>query len=133
MESNSLRRTRGRRSNRFVLLLLLVCLGWLFADNCAPDWQEAQHGEEQECVPVRFVYVDDQASAVCVAGSFNGWSEEADCMSPSGDIWSVAVPLEPGRHQYMFVVDSRFWRKDPGAPLAEDDGFGSKNSVLIVE
>jgi hypothetical protein len=133
MKSNSLRRTRGRRSDRFLLLLLLVCLGWLFVDSCASDWEEAQQVQEPESVSVGFVYVDDQASAVCVAGSFNGWSEEADCMTPSGDIWSVAVSLRPGRHQYMFVVDSRFWRKDPGAQLAEDDGFGSENSVLVVE
>jgi hypothetical protein len=133
MESNPLRRTRGRRNTRFILLILLVCLGWLFVYHYAPGWQEVQHDGEEQRVAVRFVYVDDQASTVCVAGSFNGWSEESDCMSQSGSTWSVAVSFRPGRYQYMFVVDSHFWRKDPGALLAEEDGFGTKNSVLIVE
>jgi len=46
-------------------------------------------------------------------------------------VWSVTLPLSVGRHLYAFVVDSQ-WIADPHAPLAPDDGFGHRNSVVLV-
>ncbi len=86
-----------------------------------------------ERVTIRFVYIDDNAGAVCVSGDFNSWSGKSDCMSRSGSVWSVTVPMFPGRYSYLFLVDGRDWREDPGCAIAEDSGFGAKNSVLIVE
>lgn len=88
---------------------------------------------EELGIPVRFIYVDPAASSVCVAGSFNGWSGQSDCMSREGNAWTVALMLSPGRHEYAFVVDGSSWRPDPEAFLSEDSGFGRLNSVLIVE
>jgi hypothetical protein len=31
------------------------------------------------------------------------------------------------------MVDGKTWREDPGAVLSEESGFGTRNSVLIVE
>jgi hypothetical protein len=84
-------------------------------------------------VPVRFVHVDAAAASVCVAGSFNGWAEGADCMRRDGSTWTLALTLPPGRYEYGFVIDGRSWQPDPGAILLEDSGFGRLNSILIVE
>jgi 1,4-alpha-glucan branching enzyme len=122
-----------RGNTRFKLLAPFILLGLFLACRCTPEWQLGQHQVEAPKIPVRFVYIDNKAATVCVSGSFNGWSQQSDCMSRSDDGWSVRVLLPPGRYQYAFVIDGCRWRDDPGAVLAEDDGFGIKNSVLIVE
>jgi 1,4-alpha-glucan branching enzyme len=95
--------------------------------------RQVQHEEGYGQVGVRFVYIDDQAKTVCVSGSFNDWSDQSLCMSKSSDTWSVALALPPGRYEYQFVVDGRIRREDPRNVLAEDNGFGMMNSVLVVE
>jgi 1,4-alpha-glucan branching enzyme len=100
---------------------------------CAPKYEQAHPEKLGGTITVRFVLIDADAGTVCVSGSFNSWSEQSNCMSRSGDVWSVGVSLPPGRYPYLFIVDGRNWREDPGCVLAEDDGFGTKNSVLIVE
>jgi hypothetical protein len=44
----------------------------------------------------------------------------------------VSVPLVRGRHVYAFVVDGSHWVADPAAPLAAEEGFGFRNSVVVV-
>ena len=84
--------------------------------------------------PVQFVLVAPGASAVSVVGDFNGWDSTATRLQPTaaGGVWSVMVPLEPGRHRYAFIVDGRQWRPDPSAPRARDDDFGVPSSVVTV-
>ncbi len=50
-----------------------------------------------------------------------------------GDIWSAELSLPRGRYQYLFIVDDVIMKPDPEAILLEESGFGTKNSVLIVE
>ena len=47
------------------------------------------------------------------------------------DLWSLSVKLQPGRYEYMFVVDGR-WVTDPNAIAHADDGFGNRNAVLLL-
>jgi hypothetical protein len=47
-------------------------------------------------------------------------------------MWEVEVRLPLGRYNYAFLVDGRLAR-DPGAPSTTDDGFGTPNSVLMVQ
>jgi 1,4-alpha-glucan branching enzyme len=82
---------------------------------------------------VRFSHVDPKASEVCLVGSFNDWSARSHCLTKSGDTWSLEVMLPPGRHQYAYLIDGKTWREDPGAVLNEDTGFGTKNSILIID
>ncbi len=52
----------------------------------------------------------------------------------AGDgIWSLIKPIKPGRYQYKFVIDKNTWITDPSALETVDDGYGGKNSVLIVK
>jgi 1,4-alpha-glucan branching enzyme len=83
---------------------------------------------------VEFVLTAPEASQVMLVGDFNGWSPGATPLRASqrGGIWSVTVPLTPGRHEYAFLVDGKQWLPDPRAPRAPADDFGVPNSVLTV-
>jgi Glycogen recognition site of AMP-activated protein kinase len=84
-------------------------------------------------VTVRFTFRAPGARKVAVAGSFNGWSQDALLLDePSGDgLFVGSAPLPPGLHEYMFVVDGR-WVTDPDSPLRQPDGFGRQNSLLRI-
>ncbi len=87
-----------------------------------------------DLVKTRFVFLAPGASSVAVTGDFVGWTPKGVPLQrdPSGrGIWVGVLRLEPGVHQYEFVIDGRRWRPDPNAPEV-DNGFGEKNSVLVV-
>jgi hypothetical protein len=125
--------SRMNRKKRFILIIPFVFLSLSLICRCGQEYESVAHEKEDGTITVRFVYIDDSAATVCVLGSFNSWSEQSDRLSRSGDTWSTSVSLLPGRYQYIFLVDGHNWREDPGAGLTEDSGFGTKNSVLIVE
>jgi Glycogen recognition site of AMP-activated protein kinase len=82
--------------------------------------------------PVQFVVVVPGAKTVDLVGDFNDWDRSATPMQPTrGAIWSVTVPLAPGRHRYAFLVDGSRWLADPDAPRAPDD-FDTPSSVVTV-
>ena len=78
-------------------------------------------------------YVDLHAQKVCIAGSFNQWSPESHCMKNERGTWSIQLRLSPGRYQYNLVIDGRLWKADPNSPIEEESGFGTENSVFVVE
>jgi hypothetical protein len=82
---------------------------------------------------VQFVLVAPDARSVTLAGSFNSWDTAATRLRrEAGGVWTVQLPLRPGRYAYSFVVDGREWRADPAAPRTVDDDFGRPSSVLTV-
>jgi len=81
---------------------------------------------------ITFTY-EGKAKSVCVCGDFNQWSPKRNCMKREGNRWTVRIPLSPGRYRYLFLIDNKRWIPDPKAYLNEKDGFGRKNSILIVE
>lgn len=83
---------------------------------------------------VEFVFVAPAARNVSVVGDFNGWDATATPMrrTDGRTTWSVAVPLPAGRHVYAFVVDGNAWVADPQAPIAPEQWFGQRNSVVVV-
>ena len=87
-------------------------------------------------VPVQFV-LDARdatnATTLSVVGDFNDWDVAATPMTRDGDVWSVSLPLTPGRHVYAFVINGRRWLADPRAPRATDSDFGRPGSVLLVQ
>jgi hypothetical protein len=82
---------------------------------------------------VQFVFIAQGASSVALVGDFNDWDATSTPMRPAlqGGLWSVAVPLPPGRHRYAFLVNGSRWLPDPAAPRAQDD-FGTPSSVVTV-
>ncbi|GAI76281.1 unnamed protein product [marine sediment metagenome] len=85
-------------------------------------------------VEVTFTISGINANQIAVAGDFNGWNTSANQLEdPDGDgIWTGKMQLEPGRYEYMLVVDDGKWVTDPNAKVYADDGFGSKNAVLFI-
>lgn len=84
--------------------------------------------------PVQFVFVADEALRVSVVGDFNDWDPEATPLLHKGeDVWSVVVPLTPGRYRYSFLVNGDVWVADASSPRAPVDDFGVPSSILWVE
>lgn len=72
-------------------------------------------------------------SAVTLVGDFNDWDPRATPLRPASDgLWTVTLPLRPGRYRYTFIVDGTRWRRDPAAPRALEDDFGTPTSVITV-
>mgnify|MGYP001765887845 CR=1 FL=1 len=84
---------------------------------------------------ILFSFFSTKATSVSIAGDFNNWSMKADQLQDreGTGMWTILLPLKPGRHEYKFVVDSDKWIRDPGNPETVDDGFGGVNSILVVE
>ena len=92
---------------------------------------------------VVFRYRDPAAQVVQVAGSWETnfhlrgreWTSNTRVGSMrrgDGGIWELQVPLGPGRYEYLFLVDGRFWELDPSNPQRTDDGQGGFVSLLVV-
>jgi len=84
---------------------------------------------------VHFVFVAPSARRVSVVGDFNDWKVNETPLRPVQNqhgVWSVSVPLPPGRYTYTFVVDGNTWVADPSAPPALEDDFGTPKSVVTV-
>jgi 1,4-alpha-glucan branching enzyme len=81
---------------------------------------------------VRFTLDDTRASEVCIAGTFNGWHPSATPMVAVGDgRWTKTLELEPGMHEYLFVIDGR-WVADPGSAVTVPNPFGGINCCVNV-
>ncbi len=86
-----------------------------------------------ETVYVQFVLEAPGAQSVSVAGDFSGWEDQHTLDDADGDgVWTGRVPLRPGVHQYMFVIDGADWVTDPQAERYADDGFGNRNAIIAV-
>lgn len=82
---------------------------------------------------VRFIFVEHDAESVSLVGDFNAWTKGATPLRPTGapGVWAATVSLEPGRHEYAFIVNGKRWRADPLAMKTRDD-FGTESSVIHV-
>jgi hypothetical protein len=87
--------------------------------------------EARRLVTLRYENAD--AQSVAVVGSFNGWSPEAHPMKQKEGLWELTLSLPPGRYAYRFLIDQRKQVLDPSSRQEEADGYGGKNSVLVVE
>jgi 1,4-alpha-glucan branching enzyme len=91
-------------------------------------------GTSDHAVPTQFVLDAPRAARVALVGAFNGWNAAATPLArvSSSGLWTVTVPLTPGRHTYAFMVDDSAWTLDPRAPAAQDADFGTPSSVVLV-
>jgi hypothetical protein len=83
-------------------------------------------------VKVEFVFREPGAAQVAVVGDFNAWDTAGGAMRRGAAGWSKTLWLEPGVHEYQFVIDGERRAADPAAQVAADDGFGEHNSVIHV-
>ncbi len=119
----------GHKIIRFNLNIILLILIY-FTTSCAPK----HLGPEVRRDGVHFTFHAPAARSVVIAGSFNQWSVRKDVLAgpDNNGVWSIILPLPQGRYEYLFYVDRKEWKPDPGTTWV-DDGFGGKNSVLRVE
>ena len=81
----------------------------------------------------RFSYNDPEASAVFLAGSFNGWNATANPMKKlESGTWVLTIELGPGTHDYKFVVDGA-WITDFENPASAPDPYGGVNSIVVLD
>jgi hypothetical protein len=83
-----------------------------------------------DTVYVRFEIAAPSAQQVHLAGDFSGWQPSVPLVKSENGLWVATVPVAVGVHRYQFVVDSA-WVADP-AVGGVDDGFGGRNSVVVV-
>ena len=82
---------------------------------------------------VRFLLAHPDARSVALTGSFNEWSTTSHRMSrQSSGLWTIVVPLPPGEHLFMYVVNDAEWITPPAADDYADDGFGKRNGIVVV-
>jgi hypothetical protein len=94
-------------------------------ETTVPEPADAPHS-------VDFALRTAAASDVALVGDFNDWDPQATPLHHAwGDVWTVSVPLRPGRYRYTFIVDGTRWHRDPAAPRALDD-FGAPTSVITI-
>lgn len=132
--------TRGVRIGQFAMLgataAIFLMMGIFLADH-VPGFDRTPSAPERTIAAghmgneILFVMPATGAHDVSVVGNFNDW-EATPLADDNGDgIWTVSIPLSPGRYEYAFVVDGRWWGQDPLA-----DGyvrsFGEYNSVRYV-
>ena len=90
----------------------------------------ASQNESRRLITLR--YEDPTAATVAVVGSFNGWSPATNQMHKNGGSWELTLSLLPGKYSYRFLVDQNKQVLDPTATGTEPDGYGGRNSVLVV-
>lgn len=82
---------------------------------------------------VTFYYYDAEAFSVSVTGDFNQWSINSSLMQPDKQgVWSVTVPIKPGRYEYQFNVNGIYWKHDPSNTNKATGSLGSIKSVVVV-
>lgn len=117
-----------------ILVLILVDSGCGIR-GFGGDGLRSADGPEVTEEGVRFSVFSTKVKQVTIAGEFNNWSMTADPLydREGTGMWTILLPLPPGRYEYKFVIDGEKWIPDPGNQDAVDDGFGGVNSVVIVE
>ena len=79
-----------------------------------------------------FRYLNPDAQKVLLAGDFTDWQKGAIVMKSSGNgLWTAAVNLNPGTHNYLFIVDGE-WCEDPECALRTPNPYGGVNMVRQV-
>lgn len=110
-------------------LVAAALLAFVMLANASREDQGLLPGPSQ--VLTQFMLNAPDAREVSLAGDFTRWQPAYTMTRSEQGVWTVVVPLDPGIHQYSFVVDGERWVPDPAAP-AVNDGFGGLNSRIAV-
>ena len=129
----------------YAFVLIAAALSGYYVGMQTPDAQLATTTADSEIqltsennyensVWIRFIYIDDTAEEMAVAGDFSDWEPiPLDRQTVEGQkVWSGLIEITRGEHKYMFLKNGETWLTDPLADITRDDGFGNKNAVLIL-
>jgi len=102
-------------------------------EGVGPDAGAVSAAADDPVVYVQFILEAPGARSVSVGGDFDGWEGSHALSDNDGDgVWTGRVPIQPGVHAYMFLVDGSDWVTDPEAQRYTDDGFGNRNAILAL-
>jgi hypothetical protein len=133
------------RTNRVLIAATLISLLAISLTGCAAlnaikDRLPPPHRVEGG---ILFQYDAPAAQRVNLAGVFNDWGgtligpfdPTIDPMTKDDKgVWSIVIPLDPGRYEYKFVLDGGVvWKHDPNNPERVDDNYGGYNSVIVIK
>jgi hypothetical protein len=132
--------TRAARFGQIAVIgataAIFLFLGLTFSDRILPETGAAKLSlssvrSADGTQEVLFVLPALNAQNVAVVGDFNAWEGTALTDPDHDGIWTASVPLSPGRYEYAFVIDGRWWGQDP---LADEyiQSFGEYSSVRYV-
>ncbi len=85
-----------------------------------------------ETAVIQFVFYAPGAQQVELVGDFTDWQAGRILLEgpDAAGRWTARVALPEGRHEYLFLVDGRFWQTDPLSETQRPDGFGNLNAVM---
>lgn len=131
LSRNPMRLKQKPFSDRWVRFLFLLFVAWPFLF-LLPECATSSRSIEERRQGIVFTYQGDSRS-VCLSGDFNDWATDSHCLRRNGQTWKIELSLRPGTYRYGFILDGNHWETDSRALLMEEDGFGKKNSVVVVE
>jgi hypothetical protein len=111
-----------------LVIMAMVFLPRFHQHHAIPD--PAAIGEGT--IPIVFTLSLEHARTVSVVGSFNGWDPAGYELHKSNGNWILETALPTGRHEYSFLIDGQRIMTDPRGMFTSDDGFGNRNTVLIL-
>jgi len=98
-----------------------------------PVMQAAAFAGESAPVLTQFVLDRRDARSVSLVGDFNDWKGGSTPLTRlESGLWTVSVPLAPGRHVYAYLIDGTLVQADPRAPKSDDADYGREGSVVMV-
>ncbi|MEX0719255.1 MAG: hypothetical protein WD059_01220 [Balneolaceae bacterium] len=123
-----------------LLLIMLPAVPFYFTQTNYVDstneqsFQTQTISEKEDPVMVRFIYVDENAENISIAGDFNNWNPVSLTRKQVNgqEVWTGFVTMPRGENKYMFIVNDDKWVTDPLASMYEDDGFGNKNALIYL-
>jgi len=95
-------------------------------------WAALLHGPRTTAGGVSFEADFPRAKTVRITGSFCDWSAQGLPLARREDgVWESQLELEPGDHEYRYIVDGA-WLPDPHNEVTAPNEFGGANSVCVV-
>ena len=114
-----------KKSFAFISLFLLLGVASIFADVTVKKLPDGN-------VEVYFFYANPRASEVLLAGDFTDWQSGALAMTKTEKGFEITKTFKPTDElRYKFISDGN-WTTDLKAPDFVDDGFGGKNSHVVI-
>jgi hypothetical protein len=93
------------------------------------------HWPSQVSTPIshRFVIYRPDVSQVEITGTFTEWKRIPMNRIGSSGYWEITLDLPKGEHRFTYMLEGHQRFADPTILAQEQDDFGGKNSVLVLE
>ncbi len=118
-------------------VMLVICLAGLSVLNPSRNgFVTRNQAQTSGAVRLHFTFYQPGARHVALVGSFNGWQPGTTVMKAAGGgdgRWTAEIVVEPGRYEYVFLVDGKTPMPDPRSVFTCNDGFGAVNSIVFAD